>query len=937
MNYKFLNGNNIADDANVIKNDFEQHMDIVYIFTKSNTPLYSYIGSLEDNGVNNAIMFKLKICREIKGIDLSFLRAGKEEQKLTSLSSLISLLDGTPCSVIVNDNDRGVLADVSQQLIYIGYPLTAVNIMLRKEAKDAEKTQRFMNQINNISTAIDKAVTGIDKISAEWEGSDKLPADKMKECIDLIGEARQRCQAIQEKVRKAQSVEMTIAVAASKKTGKSVIVNSMIGEEIAPTSLLLPTPNTCIYKKSPDDKYHLILKDEPNKDNVIQKKQSDFASRKDVYEILKKEFEDSVKGNKPVVDMTIQYPTTGNNFESYTIFDTPGPDFAADDNHARAAREAMKVCDVAIFAIDFTKYLTDTEKEYLEKVKADFNENQKYASLIFAINKLDQKYTDATGSKSTTYVIDFIKHQLMNLGDMYKDCIVFATSAIQYYDTIHCEKEIGSEFSQLDDLYDLRKVMNGQPDNIRFELQFLQNMASTYSNQMGLDRVSPADMKQYSGIPDLLSYAAYICKSKARHEIVNNITATIDLNNKALRAISQNIESIEKLINAEESQIDRTKAVIDEYTNSVRKMLSDKVFRDELWTENASAGANENEFYSLKYYFNKSNNTDDFNEPNNTDSLSFDDIKNCTRNKIEGKFKNNYKVYKEIYAYIEKFTFDCLVSKLEEFRKKGNILTNTQLDSILNQCISDKNILSAISKYIVDKINGTLEENQDFIIQLNSDINELLNQRLEKIEKSSYKCRNDLKKLEVPLDLPEIPDFDFEMPELPIIPKLKPEDVNFHIKTDSFKNLIKRENNPIVNFFKAWFSGNFGKTIYYNEEKLDFNRFKEELRNQRDDILDELDTGAVINELCSENEKCADELEKIIDSISIQMSNILELLKSSISKFSNLIDDTRKHKENIDYHNAKKMLINDLMNATADFSDCWNVVLDKIDSSKEMV
>lgn len=440
MNYKFLNGNNIAEDANVIKNDFEQHMDIVYILTKSNTPLYSYIGCLEDNGVNNAIMFKLKICREIKGIDLSFLRAGKEEQKLTSLSFLLSLLDGTPCSVIVNDNDRGVLADVSQQLIYIGYPLTAVNIMLRNEAKDAEKTQRFMNQIDNISTAIDKAVTGIDKISAEWEGSDKFPADKMKECIDLIGEARQRCQAIQEKVRKAQSVEMTIAVAASKKTGKSVIVNSMIGEEIAPTSLLLPTPNTCIYTKSPDDKYHLILNDEPNKDNVIQKKQSDFASRKDVYEILKKEFEDSVKENKPVVDMTIQYPTAGNNFESYTIFDTPGPDFAADDNHARTAREAMKVCDVAIFAIDFTKYLTDTEKEYLEKVKADFNENQKYASLIFAINKLDQKYTDANGSKSTTYVIDFIKHQLMNLGDMYKDCIVFATSALQYYDTIHCEK-----------------------------------------------------------------------------------------------------------------------------------------------------------------------------------------------------------------------------------------------------------------------------------------------------------------------------------------------------------------------------------------------------------------------------------------------------------------------------------------------------------------
>lgn len=926
MNYKFLNGNNIANDAKVIKNDFEQHMDIVYIFTKANTPLYSYIGSLEDNGVNNAIMFKLKICREIKGIDLSFLRAGKEEQKLTSLSSLISLLDGTPCSVIVNDNDRGILADVSQQLIYIGYPLTAVNIMLRNEAKDAEKTQRFMKQINNISTAIDKAVTGIDKISAEWDGSDKLPADKMKECIDLIGEARQRCQAIQEKVRKAQSVEMTIAVAASKKTGKSVIVNSMIGEEIAPTSLLLPTPNTCIYKKSPDAKYHIFLNGEPNEDNVIQKIQSDFTSRKDVYEILNKEFDDSVRGNKPVVDMTIQYPTAGNNFESYTIFDTPGPDFAADDNHARAAREAMRVCDVAIFAIDFTKYLTDTEKEYLEKVKADFNENQKYASLIFAINKLDQKYTDANGSKSTTYVIDFIKHQLMNLGDMYKDCIVFATSAIQYYNTVHCEKEIGSDFSHLDDLYDLRKVMNDQPDNIKFELQFLQNMASTYSNQMGLDKVSPADMKQYSGMPDLLSYAVYICKSKARHEIVNNITATIDLNNKALRAISQNIESIEKLINAEESQIQRIKSVIDEYADSVKDKLTDVVFRKELRAENASAGANENEFRSLNYYFKKIN----------KESLSFADIKDYTRNKIEGKFKNNYQVYKEIYGYIEKFTFDCLVSKLEKSRKKGNILNDTQLDSILNECIPD-NILSAICKYIVDKVNETQEENQDFITQLNCDINELLNQRLKKIEKSSDKCRSDLKKFDVPLDLPEIPDFDFEMPALPILPKLNPEDVNFHIKTDSFKNLIKRENNPFVYFFRALFSGNLRKTIYYNEEKPDFNRFKEELGKQREHILDELDTGAVINELLSENTKCADELGKIIDSISVQMSNILELLKSSISKFSNLIDDTRKHKENIGYHNAKKMLINDLMNATADFSDCWNIVLDKIDSSKEMV
>lgn len=932
MNYKFLNGINIAEDANTIKNDFEQHKDIVYILTKSNTLLYSYIGSLGDNGVNNAIMFKLKICREIKGIDLSFLRTGKEEQKLTSLSSLLSLLDGTPCSVIVNDNDRGVLADVSQQLIYIGYPLTAVNIMLRKEAKDAEKTQRFMNQINNISTAIDKAVTGIDKISAEWENSDKLPADKMKECIDLIGEARQRCQAIQEKVRKAQSVEMTIAVAASKKTGKSVIVNSMIGEEIAPTSLLLPTPNTCIYTKSPDDKYHLILNDEPNKDNVIQKKRSDFASRKDVYEILKKEFDDSVEGNKPVVDMTIQYPTADNNFESYTIFDTPGPDFADRKDHTLAARKAMKVCDVAIFAFDFTKYLISNEIDYLKEVKADFNENQKYASLIFAINKLDQKYTDPTGSKSTTYVIDYIKDQLMKLGDMYKDCIVFATSALQYYDTIHCEKEIGSEFSQLDDLYDLRKVMNGQPDNIRFELQFLQNMASTYSNQMGLDKVSPADMKQYSGMPDLLSYAAYICKSKARDEIVNNITVTIDANNKALRAISQNIESIEKLINAEEDQIQRIKSVIDEYTNSVKDKLTDVVFRSELRAESAkhgsaNAGANENEFDSLKFYFDELK----------TDSLSFDDIKKFTRDKITGKFTSDSNVYDEIFREIEKTTYDYFINELDEYKNKKKQLTGHKLDSILDECMSDSIFFRTINNYIAGKVNETLEENQDIIIQLNSDISKLLNQRLGQIEKSSDKCRCDLEKLDVPLELPELPDFDFEMPEISICPKINYEKVSFCIDTNSLKGLIHREKNKFFNFFRALFGGNLGQQIYFYNEELSFDRYHHEFEKQYRSIVDSLKDGEVFKVLCSENANMADELVKTIDWISDHLSDILELLKSSISKFSNLIDDTRKHKENIDYHNAKKMLINDLMNASADFSDCWNIVLDKIDSSKEMI
>lgn len=933
MKYTFLNGNNVAADAEVIIRDHEQHNDNIYILTDSTTLLYAYIGALECNGVNNAIMFNLKICREMKGIDLSFVHNGKGEQKVTSISALIGLLDGTPCSVIVNDNSRETLAEVSQQLIYVGYPLTSVNIMLRKEAKDAEKTQRFMTQINDISSAIDKAVIGIDKISAEWDGSDKLPDDKKQECIDLIGEARQRCIAIQEKVAKAKNVEMTVAVAASKKTGKSVIVNSMIGEEIAPTSLLLPTPNTCIYTRSPDEKYHLILNDEPQRNNVIQKRQTDYSTGKEIYDILNKEFQDSVAGNKPVVDMTIQYPTSGNNFESFTIYDTPGPDFSADEKHALAAKRAMKTCDVAVFAIDYTKYLTDGEKKYLEEVKTEFNENQKFASLIFAINKLDQKYTDPTGNKSTIYAIDFIRHQLMNLGDMYKDCIVFATSAIQYYDTLHCEKTIGSEFSQLDDLYDLRKIMHGQPDNISFELQFLQNMASIYSNQMGLEKVSPADMKQYSGMPDLLSYAEYICKSKARDEIVNNITVTIDANNKALKAISQNIESIDKLITAEESQIQKIKSIIDEYTESVMDKLTDKVFRSELRANGAKKastkpGAGEDDYRSLDFYFNAIN----------TEVLTFSDIEDYTRTTLLSKFNSDSAVYKDIFDIIEIKSYQYIKEQLSiQADDKGRI-TGDKLQKVFKRGISDQVLIDCINQYIVEQINAGMDQHKQYINGLSCSITTLLNNRIDRIEEASDKCRKALEKLDTPLELPELPDFSFELPEINIIPSLDSNKITLNININSFMSLIKKEDNGFVNFLRTFFKKEYrGQQLYYYEEELSSKDFHDEFIKQYRIIVDSLTSANAYSLLCEENEKMANELNKTIDFISDQLNEIIDLMKSSIVRFSNLIDDTRSHKENIDYHNAQKELINELMDCSDGFSKEWDKVLTSFDIEEEVI
>lgn len=82
---------------------------------------------------------------------------------------------------------------------------------------------------------------------------------------------------------------------------------------------------------------------------------------------------------------------------------------------------------------------------------------------------------------------------------------------------------------------------------------------------------------------------------------------------------------------------------------------------------------------------------------------------------------------------IEKNTYDYFISELDEYKNKKKQLTGRKLDSILDECMSDSILFRTINNYITGKVNETLEENQNIIIQLNSDISKLLNQRLAQI------------------------------------------------------------------------------------------------------------------------------------------------------------------------------------------------------------
>ena len=72
MKYIYLDGQNIIADAKKITKEMEADEKAVFIYTHKTTPLYAYIGMLaEDGKLAEEYQFKLKICYQKEGLDLT--------------------------------------------------------------------------------------------------------------------------------------------------------------------------------------------------------------------------------------------------------------------------------------------------------------------------------------------------------------------------------------------------------------------------------------------------------------------------------------------------------------------------------------------------------------------------------------------------------------------------------------------------------------------------------------------------------------------------------------------------------------------------------------------------------------------------------------------------------------------------------------------------
>ena len=177
--------------------------------------------------------------------------------------------------------------------------------------------------------------------------------------------------------RFSESKESNIVFTATMSTGKSTLINAIIGKNLAPSMSIACTSNIANFKSS------------PIKVNFINYFDKDGL----------KLFLDSTEIKKLIGKSNYCHINTYFNSEiskkKVNIIDTPGVNYSEDKSHSDITKNELKnkEIDILVYVTSILTWGTNDEYEYLKFIK----ENVRYKKMIVVINKVDEiKIEDST-------------------------------------------------------------------------------------------------------------------------------------------------------------------------------------------------------------------------------------------------------------------------------------------------------------------------------------------------------------------------------------------------------------------------------------------------------------------------------------------------------------------------------------------------------------
>lgn len=504
------------------------------------TNLWEVVEKLGKISDDENILTRMRIAYDLKfdlqtelktGDDISI--AGTEVKSFVDLLELLDFdenlnLNCADYHVIIDDDDiefsegddeaSRAVAALFQQTVFLN--IVGLDIQKKSEIKKSLMKDRFRANYADLREEIldNKAF-----IETRLSNDTNLSAESVERAKKILTAFN----AMLAEFDKARARPIRIAAMGTKKAGKSVIINSLIKRDYAPTSLTIPTPNTIKYVPAPPDS-RLKLE----YDGDIYTFDSAESLKKFIGDEFSKAMTETGEGSG-LPNMTIYYPC--DDLNGYEVWDTPGPNVAFTDEHAKNAEECIEAVDVCIFVMNYSNHLTNDEINFLQKIHQIFKEKNKFYSLFITVNRIDERYNDQQ-EKSVDRIIDYIRQRLAALPTPYKNITIFGTSALQNFyldDLVGLVKADRAQDSE--DVDELPIVDTGAINPLRnrhrnalTQIKFIKGALDNLDFFHSIENPTERELYALSGMPQLWSYTKYIGEKKADLEIVDKVVGSCE-------------------------------------------------------------------------------------------------------------------------------------------------------------------------------------------------------------------------------------------------------------------------------------------------------------------------------------------------------------------------------------------------------------------------
>lgn len=294
----------------------------------------------------------------------------------------------------------------------------------------------------------------------------KMHRDKINEI------KRSRCYDPNEKI------QHEIAVFATMSSGKSTVINALLGKDLLPNQNEACTAK--IFKIIDNDKLSdyraKVLYKDGCKKKVDSSKLEELNNDKNIKEII---IEGDFKGIKnKVVDKKLH---------QISLIDTPGPNNSLDSSHEEIANRLMKDenTDYLLYVLNATQIGINDDKKILVDILESKKEMEERTEVLFLLNKIDQIDIE---KENLNEIVSNAKNYLKNIG--FRDPKIIPVSAyaakifkLALDNNLKTRKE-KKDFYFYYDLFEKLKLSNLVPKKIKRPKQIVIKNKVFYENKI---------------------------------------------------------------------------------------------------------------------------------------------------------------------------------------------------------------------------------------------------------------------------------------------------------------------------------------------------------------------------------------------------------------------------------------------------------------------